>query len=178
METGASWFNVVLIFSRNKSHACKLSPIAFNDSFELAKARVFIGIIASSEWHKFITSRGETFPVATLEINRSKSDICLIWYWIFCKTSKLSFKKVTTSWRDWILTASFKGKANQRFNNREPIGESVLSITSNNVTALGLVLWYNSKFRIVKRSIHTYASSAIRWTDVICWILLCCVSDK
>ena len=29
----------------------------------------------------------------------------------------------------------FKGKANQRFNKRPPIGEMVLSITSNNVTA-------------------------------------------
>ena len=78
IATGASWFRVVLIFSRNKSQLCKLSPITFTASCGLCKAKVLIGSIASKDSFKYTTSRGDTFPAAIFEINRSKSEICLI----------------------------------------------------------------------------------------------------
>ena len=49
IETGASGFKVDLIFSRNKSQLCRLSPIAFNDSFALSNAIDLIGMIASND---------------------------------------------------------------------------------------------------------------------------------
>ena len=78
--TGASAEMVVEIFSRSNSQACKLSPITFSASFLDCKADSFNGIIASKLSFNITNSRGEIFPVASLEINRSKSEICLIWY--------------------------------------------------------------------------------------------------
>ncbi|MCY1233610.1 hypothetical protein D9M72_461590 [compost metagenome] len=78
METGASGFSVVLIFSRNKSQLCRLSPIVLTATFWLSRVNAFIGMMASNESFRYTTSLGDTFPVAIFEIRRSKSEICFI----------------------------------------------------------------------------------------------------
>jgi hypothetical protein len=76
------------------------------------------------------------------------------------------------------ILLSFKGSANQRFNKRPPIGESVLSITSSSVTAFD----YNCDTiqDSNRKSIHPYISIFGNTLNRSIYVvpLLCCVSDR
>ena len=74
--------------------------------------------------------------------------------------------------------SSFKGNTSQRRSNRPPMGDTVLSMTSNSDLPSSCMGWTNSRLRIVNLSSRTYLSSSIREIEVIWPIWVCWVCSR
>ena len=77
--TGASSNSVSVIFWIKTSQVCSCFPSSWTVVLLLFSEALFIGKMAFNESFNNTISLGEALPVATLEINLSKSDICFSW---------------------------------------------------------------------------------------------------
>ena len=177
-KNGGSSCNSFSINSIGPIQAFSFSPNSFKLAKSAANKRSRIGPIAIKARFSWATSLGEILAVANLDTNLSRSPICSIPLIQLRKTSSCCVKYNTPACLLSIGAISFRGKANHRFSNLEPIGDEVRSITLINVLALSLFEPNNSRFLAVNLSKTKYCSSSMREMALICFTLSCWVSAK
>ena len=143
------------------------SPTLLSASFFACSQAVLTGFKACKAVFKATTSRGVTRPTATFEMIRSRSPTLWNESSISSRNSGSRKKYSTISSLSLIGFCSFKGKTTHRFSNRAPIGETVLSITSQRDLPSSCIGYNNSSERTVNLSSRTYFSSSIRASEVM-----------
>ena len=164
--------------SRNCSQTFRRSPTLCNASLAACRQAFLMGSMACNATFICTISRGDTRPVATFEMIRSKSPI-----WCNCSSihsrKSGSRKKYSTISRRWLMGfSSFKGNTSQRRNRRLPIGDTVRSMTSNSDLPSSCMVLTSSSERTVNLSRRTYLSSSMRASVVICAICECSVCSR
>ena len=134
---GASFLRVLAIFSTNAGQSSSCCDSLRTTSASASRHDCLISRTACSERAICNSSRGLALPTATLETSRSKSPTSRSCAVMFSRRNSCWARTPTVCSRSSICPLSFNGSISQRFNRREPIGVSVLSITEQSVFASG-----------------------------------------
>ncbi len=166
------------ILSTRNSHKCNWSPSFLSSDDSCVTSACLMGCIQRNDFLSWSISRGLIRLTATLEINLSRSAICLRDSRIF-SASVRSLKKVSTmNSRSSMADFSFKGRIIHLRSCREPIGVTVQSRISINGTPPSFWEVTISRFRMVNLSSHTNLSSSMREMEEIWDVSLCSVSSR
>ncbi|CDD04739.1 unknown [Prevotella sp. CAG:592] len=164
--------------SLSSLQASILSAISARVLFSDRSQASLIGCMQSRAFFSCTISRGDTRPVATFAVMRSRSPTPLV-FSSMISLSDVSLKNSsTTSSRLFMSAALRNGKHTHLLSILAPIGEQVRSITSMSEHPPSCIERVSSSERTVKLSSLTYRSSSIRDSDVIWLICVCCVSSR
>ena len=137
-----------------------------------------MGCMACNAVFSCTTSRGVTLPTATFDIMRSKSPTLCSCSSIICLKFGALKKYSTTLRRSLMCLTSFSGNTTHLRSILPPIGVMVRSMTLSSDLPSSCMGCRSSSERMVNLSSLTYLSSSMRFSEVMWFMLVCCVSSR